>query len=204
MTACQFCNGRTLASGAAIPPAGQWVIHESCKITGERPLLHGYTNPFLALCHATGSVLLELETREKEVSCGDIVWARRMQVRRAFDASELLLRLVRRVALDMRWMVPVPAPVLEYLKTGNDVDSAKAGLARVQQQLQDAPFVAQLALSVIWVVLHNPMNIPPHALALSVMLDGAFASRECHTLQLYGAWLTEMVLEAKVEAKASQ
>ena len=140
-------TGRTLRDGRQIPPIGEWLIHDGavqmCYFG-----LHASPTPFAALQYAPGEFLHQVEL-EGDLICeeNDKSVGRRRKIIATINATDLLRRFTRTVALSVIHLWIPPPVVVEYLKTGDESkrDAARdAARAAAGAAASDAAWAAAL------------------------------------------------------------
>jgi len=172
-------TGTTLRDGRPIPPVGEWLEHdgiiEMCK-SG----LHASPTPWAALQYAPGQFLhrvkLEGDLIEHE---NDKSVGRRRKIIATIDATDLLRRFARSVALKVIHLWNVPAVVREYLKTGDEskrvaaqVAARDAARAAARAAAQDAAWAA--AQNAAWDAARAAAR-DEYAAMFNEMVEQAFA-----------------------------
>jgi hypothetical protein len=142
-------TGNQLRDGRPVPPIGEWLKHDGpvimCKFG-----LHASPTAFAALQYAPGEFLHRVELRgdlieeENDKSVG-----RERVILATIDATDLLLRFARLVALKVIHLWDVPDVVRKYLETGEESkraaarDAARDEYAAMFNEMVEQAFVAQ-------------------------------------------------------------
>lgn len=144
-------TGATLRDGQPIPPIGEWLSFDGEPIMCECGL-HASEHPFDALQYAPGEFLHKVELDGIAHSQRDKVVARKRKIVATIDATDVLRRFARSVALDVAHLWNPPDVVLDYLKTGDESKRAAAraaardaARAAAGDAAWDAAWVAALA-----------------------------------------------------------
>ena len=125
MTTAYHFVGATLRDGRPVPPDGEWLVHEGSIemcVSG----LHASRRPWHALEYAPGPVLCEVLIDGIADEHDDKLVARRRQIVRRFDATDLLWRFARSEALTVAPLWAMPEIVRRYLETGDESIRAAA------------------------------------------------------------------------------
>ena len=122
-------TGETLRDGRPIPKVGVW-LRQDGEIVPCRNGLHASKHPFDALEYATSPMLHLVELSGRIVPHGnpvDKVAASCRKIVKSIDATDVMRRFARRVALDVLplWK-EAPEIVKRYLETGDESIRAAA------------------------------------------------------------------------------
>jgi hypothetical protein len=122
-------TGKTLRNGDPIPKIGEWLIHdgliEMCS-SG----LHASPTAWAALQYAPGELLHKVELDGiAETHEGDKAVASKRRIVATIDATDIMRRFARTVALGVIHLWNPPAVVVEYLNTGDESNRAAAWAA---------------------------------------------------------------------------
>ncbi len=143
ITAYHFV-GDTLRDGRAIPPDGEWLIHDGPVVMCESGL-HASRNPFDALQFAPGETLCVVECAliVSEDSDKLVCHQRRIIARR--DATAMLRSFARAQALSVAHLWDCPPVVRKYLETGDE--SLRAAASAAARDAASAAWAASDAAS---------------------------------------------------------
>jgi len=118
-------TGKTLRDGQPIPPIGVWLEHPG-EIIMCQSGLHASRHPFDALTYAPGEFLHRVRLAGKMQTQDDKVVAQKRLIVASLDATDLLRRFARSVALEATRYWKAPDVVLDYLKTGSPAKRSAA------------------------------------------------------------------------------
>lgn len=126
ITAYHFV-GATLRDGRAIPPDGEWLIHDGPVVMCESGL-HASRDPFDALQFAPGETLCMVECEDVVSEDDDKLVCRRRRIVKRRDATAMLREFARAQALSVAHLWGCPPFVRQYLETGDESlrDAARA------------------------------------------------------------------------------
>jgi len=119
-------TGKTLRDGRAIPAIGEWLEHDGPLAMCESGL-HAGPTPFDALKYAPGEFLHLVELDGELIAQDDKVVCRKRKIVATIDATDLLRKFARTVALKVIHLWDAPPVVREYLETGDESKRAAAG-----------------------------------------------------------------------------
>jgi len=128
MTRFYHFTGKTLRDGSPIPPIGEWLEHKG-EVIMCKSGLHASPTAFDALQYAPGEVLHLVELDGEIIHEGDKSVASRRKIVATIDATDLLRKFARTVALKVIHLWDAPAVVREYLETGDESKSDAAWAA---------------------------------------------------------------------------
>ena len=168
-------TGSTLRDGRPIPPIGEWLEYDGIIKMCESGL-HASPTPWTALQYAPGQFLhrVELEgdliEHENDKSVG-----RRRKIVATIDATDLLRRFARSVALKVIHLWDAPAVVREYLETG-DESKRDAARAAARDAARDAARAAawDAARAAAWDAAWDAARAE-YAAMFNEMVEQAFA-----------------------------
>src|SRR5271166_2129762 len=121
-------TGTKLRDGRPIPPVGVWLEHTG-KLEMCASGFHASPTAFDALRYAPGVYLHQVELDGEILHQADKSVARRRRVVASVDATDLLRRFARTVALKVVHLWEAPSVVIEYLQTGDETKREAAGAA---------------------------------------------------------------------------
>ncbi len=146
-------TGVTLRNGDPIPPIGKWLRHKGPVVPCESGL-HASPTAFNALQYAPGNFCHRVYLRRNLTPHGDPIdkyaASERMRIA-SIDATDVLRRFARKVALDVIHLWEAPPIVREYLETGDESkrEAARAAAwAKYTQwfnEMVEAEFAAEKA-----------------------------------------------------------
>src|SRR5690606_22275637 len=119
--------GAALRDGRAVPPDGEWLVHEGdveMCISG----LHASRKVIDALNYAPGSTICRVVVADVVIDeCHKLV-ARRRAILWRVDTDDLLRKFARQAALSVIHLWDAPEVVRRYLETGDETlkDAARA------------------------------------------------------------------------------
>ena len=112
-------TGDTLRDGRPIPAIGEWLEHHG-KLEMCKSGLHASPTPWDALQYAPGALLHLVELDGEIISEKDKSVAMRRKIVATIDATDLLRKFTRTVALKVVHLWEAPQVVLDYLNTGDE------------------------------------------------------------------------------------
>jgi len=121
--------GATLRDGRAIPPDGEWLVHDGPVVMCESGL-HASRDPFDALTYAPGETLCIVECEDVVREDVDKLVCRRRRIIKRAGATTMLREFARAQALDVAHLWDCPPVVRQYLETGDESLMAAARAAR--------------------------------------------------------------------------
>jgi hypothetical protein len=141
ITAYHFV-GATLRDGRAIPPDGEWLIHDGPVVMCEFGL-HASRDPFDALTYAPGETLCMVECEDVVSEDSDKLVCRRRRIVKRRDATAMLREFARAQALSVAHLWDCPPVVRQYLETGDE--SLRAAASAAAWAASDAAWAAAWA-----------------------------------------------------------
>jgi hypothetical protein len=184
-------TGDRLRDGRELPKVGVWLIHRG-KLEPCQSGLHASEHPFDALQFAPGPMLHLVELGRKIIPHdGNKVVARRRKIVATVDATDLLRKFARRVALDVLPLWPnAPEVVKQFLTTGDESlrDAAwAAARAAAWAAARDAAWAA--ARDAAWAAAWDAAWAAARDAAWAAARDAAWAA----AWNKYKVWFLEMV-----------
>lgn len=111
--------GETLRDGRPVPADGVWLEHDGPCVMCKSGL-HASLDPFDALKYAPGNILCLVDVEDIANQDKNKLVCRRRKIIRRVDATDLLRRFTRLVALDVIHLWNPPDVVRQYLLTGDE------------------------------------------------------------------------------------
>jgi hypothetical protein len=132
-------TGDNLRDGRPLPAIGEWLKHDGAIVICKSGF-HASPTAFQALQHAPGNLLHRVELRGDLIEESDKSVGRERRIVASIDATDLLRRFSRTMALKVIHLWAAPSIVREYLETG---DESKRAAARAAAR--DAAWAARAA-----------------------------------------------------------
>ena len=117
--------GATLRDGRPVPPDGEWLTHDGPVVMCASGL-HASPTPWDALHYAPGATLCEVQMDGEILHETDKVVARRRQIVRRVDLTDVCRAFARSEALRVIHLWNAPEIVRRYLETGDETIRAAA------------------------------------------------------------------------------